>query len=226
MTAHSSAPDSKDIIRTKFVLFTLAFGITWNFISSFLGLGWITATLITAILLLLNLAYIYRYRDDVLGRILLFSLAAGWTELLADRWLVEDTQTLHYWPGGPFVLRSPLYMPFAWTVVLVQLAYLGWELSQRIGLPLSAVLIGLFGGINIPLYEQWAKGAGWWFYTNTTMIGNTPWYIISGEFLIVFTLPFLMRLSQKMAPAWSLALGILHGLWIWAAYALAYVLIG
>ena len=64
--------------RLKFVLFTLALTVAWNFSSSFLGWGWITATFITFIILLLNLVYIYRYRDITLGRILLFSLAAGW----------------------------------------------------------------------------------------------------------------------------------------------------
>lgn len=212
--------------RMKFVLFTLALTVAWLFSSSFLGWGWITAALITFIILLLNLGYIYLYRDVWLGHILLFSLAAGWTELLADRWLVDVTGTLTYVTGGPFVLRSPLYMPFAWTNVLVQLAYLAWWLSNRFNLPLASLLIGLFGAINIPLYEQWAKGANWWFYSNTPMIGNTPWYIIGGEFLIVFTLPVLMRFAQKTSPAWSLALGIAQGLWIWTAYALAYALIG
>lgn len=212
--------------RLKFVLFTLALTVAWNFSSSFLGWGWMTATLITFLILLLNLVYIYRYRDAWLGRILLFSLAAGWTELLADRWLVNVTGTLAYAPGGPFILRSPLYMPFAWTNVLVQLAYLGWWLSNRFRLPLASLLIGLFGAINIPLYEQWAKGANWWVYSNARMIGSTPWYIIGGELLIVLTLPALMRLAQKTPAAWSLALGVAQGLWIWAAYALTYALIG
>ncbi|MEW6286451.1 MAG: hypothetical protein AB1509_09485 [Chloroflexota bacterium] len=212
--------------RIKFVLFTLALSVAWIFSSSFLGWGWVTAATITLIILSLNLLYIYRYRDLWLGHILLFGLAAGWTELLADRWLVEVTGTLTYAPGGPFVLRSPLYMPFAWANVLVQLACLGWWLSNRFNLPLASLLIGLFGAVNIPLYEQWANGANWWFYGNARMIGNTPWYIIGGEFLIVLTLPALMRLAQKAPAAWSPLLGIAQGLWIWAAYALAYALIG
>lgn len=52
---------------------------------------------------------------------------------------------------------------------------LGWWLSNRVKLPLASLLIGLFGAINIPMYEHWAKA---------------------------------------------------QGLWIWAAYALAYTLIG
>lgn len=212
--------------RMKFVLFTLALTIAWIFTSSLLGWGWLTAAFITLIILLLNLAYIYRYRDAWLGRILLFGLAAGWAELLADRWLVDITGTLTYAPGGPFVLRSPLYMPFAWANVLAQLACLGWWLSNRFPLPLASLTIGLFGAVNIPLYEQWAKGAGWWSYSNARMIGNTPWYIIGGEFLIALTLPALTRLMQKAPAAWSLALGVIQGLWIWAAYALAYALIG
>ena len=46
--------------RLKFVLFTLALTVAWNFSSSFLGWGWITATFITFIILLLNLVYMMR----------------------------------------------------------------------------------------------------------------------------------------------------------------------
>lgn len=75
-------------------------------------------------------------------------------------------------------------MPFAWTVVTIQLGYFGWWMGKRWGLPTASLLIALFGAVNIPLYEQWAKNAGWWYYRNTPMVGNTPWYIIGGEFLI------------------------------------------
>ena len=46
--------------RLKFVLFTLALTVAWIFSSSFLGWGWITAALITFIILLLNLVYMMR----------------------------------------------------------------------------------------------------------------------------------------------------------------------
>lgn len=212
--------------RTKFVLFTILLVIVWNFTSSFLGLGWITATIITFAIITLNMIYIYRYQDALLGRFLLFGLAAGWTELLADRWLVEATGTLVYVPGGPFVMRSPLYMPFAWAVVLVQIGYIGWRLAGWLGTPAASILTALLGAVNIPLYEQWARGANWWFYQNAPMLGHTPWFIICGEALITLALPGVLLAAEKAPPGWSIALGILQGLWIWVSYAFFYTLLG
>jgi len=207
--------------RTRFVLFTLCLVLGWNFASSLVGWGWPTATIISFGVVALFVGYVWRQHDNFVARIILFSLATGWVELLADQWLVDVTGTLVYLPGGPFVWRSPLYMPFAWTVVTTQLGYIGWWLSKRYSMIFASVLLGVIGAINIPLYEQWAKGANWWFYRNTSMLGNTPWYIISGEFLIASTLPAAMSLVEKRDWRVSVLAGVAQGLWIWAAYALA-----
>jgi len=207
--------------RTRFVLFTLCLVLGWNFASSLVGWGWPTATIISFGVVALFIGYVWRYHDNFVARIILFSLATGWVELLADQWLVDVTGTLVYLPGGPFVRRSPLYMPFAWTVVTAQLGYIGWWLSKRYNVIFASVLLGVIGAINIPLYEQWAKGANWWFYRNTSMLGNTPWYIISGEFLVALTLPVAMSLVEKREWRVSVLAGVAQGLWIWAAYALA-----
>jgi hypothetical protein len=54
-------------------------------------------------------------RDALLGRLLLFGLVVGFTELSADAWLVDYTGTLDYSiGGGPMIWRSPLWMPLAW----------------------------------------------------------------------------------------------------------------
>ena len=111
---------------SRFVLLTLLFVLAWNFASSLVGWGWPTAAVITCAMSVAYIWYIWRRHELLLGRILLFGMATGWTELLADRWLVETSATLFYQPGGPFVLRSPLYMPFAWMVVMTQLGYFGW----------------------------------------------------------------------------------------------------
>lgn len=211
--------------RTRFVLFTLCLVLGWNFASSLVGWGWPTATIISFGVVALFVGYVWRQHDNFVARIILFSLATGWVELLADQWLVDVTGTLVYLPGGPFVWRSPLYMPFAWTVVTTQLGYIGWWLSKRYSMIFASVLLGVIGAINIPLYEQWAKGANWWFYRNTSMLGNTPWYIISGEFLIASTLPAAMSLVEKRDWRVSVLAGVAQGLWIWATYALAFWLL-
>lgn len=135
---------------TRFVILTLLFVVAWNFTSSLVGWGWPTATIITFGMTCAYSWYIWRHQEALLGRILLFGLAAGWTELLADRWLVDATATLVYLPGGPFVVRSPLYMPLAWMIVITQLGYLGCWLAKRWGVGVASLLIALFGAVNIP----------------------------------------------------------------------------
>ena len=103
-------------------------------------------------------------RDALLGRLLLFGLVVGFTELSADAWLVDYTGTLDYSiGGGPMIWRSPLWMPLAWEVLAVQFGYIGlrlWERSGKVGL----VMIGLLGAINIPFYEEMARRIHWWQY--------------------------------------------------------------
>ena len=46
---------------------------------------------IVGIIMGLNVAFIVRYRDGVLGRLFILGVAAGFAELLADQWLVRVT---------------------------------------------------------------------------------------------------------------------------------------
>jgi hypothetical protein len=219
-------PQSAPSGSGRFVLLTLLFVLGWNYASSIVGWGWPTATIISFGMPVVYICHVWRRHDLLLGRILLFGLATGWTELLADRWLVDGTGTLLYLPGGPFVLRSPLYMPFAWMVVVTQLGYIGWWMGRRWGIPAASLLIALFGAINIPLYEQWARNANWWYYQKTPMLGNTPWYIIGGEFLIALSLPAVISQLERRHWSVSICAGIGQGLWIWVAYGVAFRLLG
>lgn len=106
---------------------------------------------------LLLLGFVLRHRDIILGRLLLFGLTVGFSELAADAWLVDYTGTLDYSiGGGPKLWRSPIWMPFAWEIVVVQFGYVGlwlWRRFDRWGL----IAIGMLGGINIPYYEEMAQ---------------------------------------------------------------------
>jgi hypothetical protein len=57
------------------------------------------------------------------------------------------------------IVASPAYMPFAWAVILLQMAAVATWLRGRMPVPLAAVVTGLFCGLNIPLYEHLAKDA-------------------------------------------------------------------
>jgi hypothetical protein len=161
-------------------------------------------------------------RDALLGRLLLFGLVVGFTELSADAWLVDYTGTLDYSiGGGPMIWRSPLWMPLAWEVLAVQFGYIGlrlWERSGKVGL----VMIGLLGAINIPFYEEMARRIHWWQYSGCRMISFTPWYIILGEFGIALGFALLARTVRRGSWRQAVVAGIGGGFSIFVCYALAF----
>ena len=187
--------------RTKLVVACMLLGSAWSFASSIFGGGWASATAITALITAIDLAFIIRYRDTLFARLFVFGLAAGFTELIADAWLVDATQTLVYSQGGPFVWRSPLYMPFAWGNIVAALGYIGWRLGRDWPPLFAALAMATFGAFYIPAFEYWAAGADWWTYRNTTALGAAPLSIIAAEFLIILAVPFATRVAGG-PPLW------------------------
>ena len=224
----NSCNDYKDEqSRLRFILITLAFVVIWMFVNSFFKTGWKTAAILAFSVLIADVVYIIRTDDRILGKFLFFGLVGGTTELLADAWLVAKTKTLFYQTGEPLLIDSPVYMPIAWTVVLVQIGYIGFWVYKKYGLAIATIVSGLIGGTVIPLYESFAKGAGWWFYDDPgRMIWNTPYYIILGEFLLALMLPLLLLWCNRKPFYWTIPIGVLMGLWIWLSYVVAYTLVG
>lgn len=211
----------------RFILFTLIFALIWDTVNSLLGTGWLSAAAISFGMDAVFVFYATRHRDFLLTRFLILAFVAGWVELFADYYLVHTTGTLVYSPHGPFVLASPLYMPFAWTVVIVQLIFIGWWVSNRYNLITGSIFSALLAGSNIPYYEWVAKNADWWFYQKTPMLGGVvPLYIIIGEVLIGLSLPFLAFRAEKSHWSMSVVIGIVLGLWIWASYFIAFSITG
>jgi hypothetical protein len=211
--------------EVKFVLFTLTLTILVAAVSAALKLGWQSAFALAFGMYILLAWFAISQNDHFLKKLLVFGVAAGFTELLADCWLVNSTGTLIYFEGEPMIACSPLYMPFAWAVLLIQIGYLGWLITHKEKMWVSMVITGLIGFAVIPLFEHWAKNAEWWYYINSKMILNTPWYIILAEGMICFFLPlFFVHIHQRKFK-WQLPLGILEGLWIWASYFIAFHLI-
>ncbi len=212
--------------EVKFVLFTLFLTVTVAALSAAFELTWRSAFVLAFGMYFLLGWFAFKQNDIFLKKLLVFGIAAGITELLADCWLVQSTGTLIYANNEPMVACSPLYMPFAWAVLLIQIGYLGWLISRKEKMWVSIVLTTFLGFAVIPLFEHWAKGAGWWYYVNTKMVLNTPYYIILAEGLICSVLPFFFKNIHKKDYKWQLPLGIIEGLWIWAAYFIAFKLVG
>ncbi len=157
----------------------------------------------------------------------IFGVAAGFTELIADWWLVNRTGSLVYAPGEPMLVASPMYMPFAWALVMMQLGVVAHWLRENFSVAKAALIAGLIGGVNIPLYESLARAADWWIYQKTPMLLGAPYYIILGEVLIVVPLVWLADWLVRMGPVkGGIILGIVEGLVILVAYMIAWWLVG
>jgi uncharacterized protein DUF6989 len=163
-------------------------------------------------------------RDALLARFLLFGVVVGFTELLADAWLVDYTRTLDYSiGGGPMIWRSPLWMPLAWEVVAVQFGYVGLRLWERFG-KMGLLMIGLLGAINIPFYEEMSRRIHWWQYSACRMISFTPWYIILGEFGIAIAFALLARMLRRDSWRDAILAGAIGGASIFVCYGVAFLI--
>ena len=170
--------------------------------------------------------YVLLTRDAVVGAILGFALVAGFVELLSDWYLVTVTQTLTYPKDGILLWKSPLYMPFSWTVVLTQLGFIGYLISRRLPAIQTALLLVLVSGMLIPLYEKWAIQSGWWDYVGTPKWLGVPYYIFLAEAILVFPVPFFVNKAIGGGWQWMLTGGMLEGVLMLVSCLIAFNLVG
>lgn len=196
--------------------------ILYTIAVAYLGSGALSASILTLIVFPSYLLYTLITRNPLMQRLMVFGFVLGVVELIADHFAVVTADSLRYYPEEePFMVwTSPLYMPFAWTEVALQLALLGIRLTQRWGLALASVVLAVAGGVYVFFYENLAKSAGWWHYENVAMLWNTPYFISGAEMLLFLVLPSVMLLIYKHS-LWKAALwGAICSLWIWVtAYA-------
>ncbi|WP_031433659.1 DUF6989 domain-containing protein [Methylomarinum vadi] len=185
--------------RFKFILGTMVFALAADLVAWKLRAGWPAAALITAVINLVLLFYVIRQKDTLLAKLLFFGVLVGFGELPTDHLAVAIQKTLVYPSDEPFIWSSPAYMPFSWTIVMTQFGYLAWWMTQRWGLAVATVLTGILGAVNLPAYEFLAKGAGFWYYRNATMVffDSTPVYVIVGEFLLTLSIPYIVRQVER-----------------------------
>lgn len=212
--------------RMRFVLCAMALVAGTNTWGAFTQAGPRFALYSTLFTFTVMVAWTAWRRDPVLARWMLLGFVAGWLEIATDAWLVRNTATLLYPPGEPMVWDSPLYMPFAWTLVLAQLGVVGGWLAQRMSFAWATLACALLGGSMIPLYEHLAHEAGYWTYVATPMVWNAPLYIIVAEFLLSLPLVWMHRVALARPWRFSAWLGLAAGLWMIPSVMLAWWLVG
>lgn len=201
-------------------------GLVVTLVSMVVVPGWLGATLAVAAGMFFCCRMLYRHPSPWLKNLVLFGLVAGCVELLADAWLVERTRTLVYASDGPFLFHSPLYMPVAWFGMLTAGLAFGM-LLRREGWSVAATsaLVALALGIYIPVYEALAVIAGWWRYQHCALLfGVVPVYIVLGEILIAIPLCAMAERLRRAGPGFAVIAGVGQGLWMFASYALAWLL--
>ncbi|MBT1701374.1 hypothetical protein KK083_31060 [Fulvivirgaceae bacterium PWU4] len=217
-------PETKK--RTWLVLGIMALSIIALIIDSVQQKGWISAGQwgygFSGLFLVVALVT----KDGLLLRFFLFCIIAGFAELASDAWLVKYTETLTYPPGEPMILYSPAYMPFSWTVVLMEVGYIGWLLSYRWNIAKASLALLLFGAVLVPLYETWAIHAGWWSYHDTPTIFKVPRYVILAEGLLMITVPYMLRKVELSKPAGIVLWALIEGVVMLVACFVAYGLVG
>jgi hypothetical protein len=209
--------------RLRIVLATIVINVVAVSLLAFAPWSdWRTGLMLNAIDNALLIGFAVMKRDALMGKLIVFGLAAGFVELAADAWLVDFTGTLDYSVGGgPMLWRSPAWMPLAWEVVAVQFGYIGLRLGERFGVR-GLVAVALLGAVNIPFYEEMARRIHWWQYRDCRMISYTPYYIILGELGIALAFAVLARTLRR--GSWGVALlsGAVAGCAIFGCYALAF----
>lgn len=199
--------------------------LLWSYISSVVEGGPVTASIITYLLYISYWFYALYFKNPLIKRLVIFGTIAGILELIADYYLVDIANSLVYPKDELMIWSSPAYMPFAWSNVLLQLSFIGVLLVKRYNVVVASVILGIAGGMYIPLYEHLAKNAGWWWYTsNSVMVLNAPVYVIVCEALISLSLPALVMNAEYHRLQKTMLLGFAEGLWILACAVLTFTL--
>jgi hypothetical protein len=113
-------------------------------------------------------------------------------------------------------------MPFSWAVVLMEVGYIGWLITNRWNLMVATIALCILGSILVPLYETWAIDAGWWYYHNTPVLGLVPKYVILAEGLLMLTIPFLLKKTETARLPMIVLFGLIEGAVMFLVCIIAY----
>jgi hypothetical protein len=183
-------------------------------------LGWLSATVSVGLTGAMLFVFCWRHREPFFMRVFVFGLAAGVVELINDTWLVQK-DILVYDPGGPYVIDTPLYMPFTWALLFITNCSVALWLVQKMGKVWGTLVTALVAGLYIPGFEAIAAKADWWYYQHVTMWGPAPAFVILSEAMLAVPLPWMSGLLTKKKWPVAVGLGVVEGLVIFGTTLLA-----
>jgi hypothetical protein len=210
-----------------FIAFANAVCAVVAVVSARFALGWKAASLLAVVEIAMLGWYCFTHREKFFARLFVFGVVAGFVELLNDTWLVAGKRVLVYDPGGPFIVDTPLYMPFTWALIFVTLGSIALWLRQRLRRA-AAPAIAAAAALYIPGFEAVARLADWCFYQHVPMcLGLAPWFVVVGEALLAVPLPAMADALSTPLPWWRVVLlGVVQGLVIWGTSVIAFGLCG
>jgi hypothetical protein len=219
--------DPRNGQRWTLVVLMSVVGLSLAGFASWFHAGWRIAAISTYLEVGLVCAFILWTRDPMLRALLIFGVIVGFGELPADAFSVLVKQTLVYPHLEPKLWASPLYMPFSWIAVMVQMGFIASWLTQRLRLGQAMVIMALIGGSYVPVFEYLAHSANFWYYQDCRMLmGITPYYVILAEGAILAALPPLLQGVERRSTAWLVGVGIVESAVIYGASRLAFLLVG
>lgn len=194
-------------------------------VSAHFALGWKAAAASVVVTGVMLAAFCLTHREPFFLRLFVFGLAMGFTELVNDTYLV-DRQLLVYAPGGPFVLDTPLYMPFSWALLVITNGSIAAWLWGRLGPRRSPLAMAVVSGLYIPGFEALAAKADWWHYQHVPFWLGAPAFVVVGEALLALPLPWMCTTLASRRFAVAIGLGVVEGLVVFLTTLVALRLVG
>lgn len=126
---------------------------------------------------------VYAYFDDLMQRLVAIGTIGGVLELLGDHFLVHVADSLVYPYLYPPVVSSPVYMPFAWAILIVFMGYVALRLREEVGVVAAYLGPAVFAFVSESGYESLASQGGGWTYVSAPLgwLGHAPLFIVVAE---------------------------------------------
>lgn len=209
----------------RFIAVTNVIVLAIALVSAHFQLGWWSATLSVVLSGLMLAGFCLTHPEPFFARLFVFGVAMGFTELINDTYLI-DKGLLVYSPGGPFIIDTPLYMPFSWALLMVTNGTIAAWLYEKLGSKVAPFAMAVVSGLYIPGFEALAAKANWWHYQNVPFWFGAPAFVVVSEALLALPLPWMTTFLARRSVAVAVALGTVEGLLVFLTTLVALRVVG